>query len=180
MTTHIVLDLETLGTNRNAPILSIGMVVIKDLTITDKFRANIDAVEQEELFGRVADEDTKAWWRTLMNADDGRAAWNAAVSCPTAVKSALKAINKLFDDIGEFQLWGNANTFDNEILRSLFEAAGFPAWSYRKDRDFRTLKELYKEKVPEPEFIGVRHVALDDALHEAGYLIKILKYIEAH
>ena len=180
MTTHIVLDLETLSIERNAIVLSVGMVIIKHLGIVDKFRINIDAVEQEELYGRVSDEQTKAWWRSMMNTPEGRDAWNAAVSRPTAVKPALKAINEVFADVGAFKLWGNANTFDNEILRSLFEVAGFPAWNFRNDRDFRTLKDLYKEKVPEPEFQGIRHVAVDDALHEANWLIQILKYIEAH
>ena len=179
-TNHIVLDLETLGTNRNAPILSIGLVTIKDLEIVHTEYIKVDAVEQEELFGRVSDEDTIKWWRNQLETEEGKIAWDSAVYRPSSVNSALYDVHKVLAEAEDFLLWGNANTFDNEILRSLCEAADIPAWSFRKDRDFRTLRALFKEKVPEPEFQGIRHTAIDDAMHEARYLIQILKYIEAH
>ncbi len=179
-TNHIVLDLETLGTNRNAPILSIGMVVISDLQIKAKYYTVLDVHEQEQLFGRVADADTEQWWRDKLETPEGQLAWNAATSNPESVQSGLRGVCNVFVAHESAKVWGNSNTFDNEILRSLMEAAKLHTWSFRNDRDFRTLKELYKEKVPEPEFQGIRHVAVDDALHEATWLIQILKYIEAH
>ena len=177
---HIVLDLETLGINRNAPILSIGMVVICDLKIKAKYYVVLDVAEQEQLFGRKADADTEKWWREQLETPEGQLAWNISTTAPYSVKDGLLGVCKTLSYFEDFSIWGNSNTFDNEILRSLMEAASFHTWNFRKDRDFRTLKELYKEKVPEPEFNGIRHVAVDDALHEARWLIQILKYIEAH
>ena len=179
-TNHIVLDLETLGTNRNAPILSIGMVVISDLEIKATYYVVLDVIEQEQLFGRKADAATEKWWREQLETTEGRVAWNASTNNPKSVQEALGSIPQILSFLGDFNIWGNSNTFDNEILRSLMEAANLPTWSFRKDRDFRTLRALFKEKVPEPEFQGIRHVAVDDAMHEARYLIQILKYIEAH
>ena len=179
-TNHIVLDLETLGTNRNAPILSIGLVVISDLEIKSKYHVVLDVIEQEQLFGRVADADTEKWWRERLETTEGKFAWDAALSDQESVYTGLRGICNIFATNPNHEVWGNSNTFDNEILRSLMEAVKLPTWSFRNDRCFRTLKELYKEKVPEPEFQGIRHVAVDDARHEAKWLIKILKYIEAH
>ena len=177
---HIVLDLETLGTNRNAPILSVGMVVISDLEIKTTYYVVLDVIEQEQLFGRKADADTEKWWREQLETKEGKFAWDAATDEPESVHEGLRDVCDIFAENATHEVWGNSNTFDNEILRSLMEAANLPTWSFRKDRDFRTLKELYKEKVPEPEFQGFRHVAIVDALHEADWLIQILKYIEAH
>lgn len=177
---HIVLDLETLGTNRNAPILSVGMVIISDMEIKARCYAVLDVVEQEQLFGRKADAATEKWWREQLKTTEGKIAWNSSTENPKSVQGGLGSIPRILSSLGDFNIWGNSNTFDNEILRSLMEAANLPTWSFRKDRDFRTLKELYKEKVPEPEFQGIRHVAVDDAMHEARWLIQILKYIEAH
>lgn len=177
---HIVLDLETLGTKRNAPILSIGMVVICDLQIKAKYYTVLDVYEQKQLFGRTDDEDTLQWWRDKLETPEGQLAWNAATTNLEGVQDGLRGVCNVFATYADAKVWGNSNTFDNEVLRSLLEAANMPTWYFRNDRDFRTLREQFKEKVPEPEFQGIRHVSVDDALHEATWLIQILKYIEAH
>ena len=77
-------------------------------------------------------------------------------------------------------IWGNSSSFDNEILRAAYKYCCVDApWNFREDRDFRTLRALYKEKVPEPTFIGLRHHAKDDAIHEAHWLKLILQRMQA-
>ncbi|HAH3124201.1 TPA: hypothetical protein GFY41_25200 [Escherichia coli] len=73
------------------------------------------------------------------------------------------------------QVWGNGATFDNTILRRSYERQGITCpWHYCNDRDVRTIVEQGKTidfdaKTAIP-FEGVRHNALDDALHQAKYV----------
>lgn len=178
---HIVLDLETLGTSHTAVILSVGMVFIHDDQIIDRYRINIDSSDQETLYNRTTDEDTLKWWRVQLQSDEGKLAWQMALEDAKSPTQAAMRITAMLNSCeGEPLIWGNSNTFDNEILRSFLIELKQPVWSFRRDRDFRTLKALFKEKVPEPPFLGTRHVAIDDAMNEAYHLIQILKYIKAH
>ena len=74
-----------------------------------------------------------------------------------------------------FRCGGNGATFDNAILPPSYERLDIPCpWHYSNDRDVRTIVEMGKitdfnarSVIP---FEGVRHNALDDALHRAKYV----------
>ena len=65
MTTHVMIDLETLGTTPDAVILSIGGVKFDPNgdRIFDEFIYKLDIDEQQQR-GRTTNEDTMSWWAT--------------------------------------------------------------------------------------------------------------------
>ena len=58
---HVVVDLETLSTNSNACIVSIGACLVENLEITDTFYCNVDGRTCKEA-GLHIDPDTIKWW----------------------------------------------------------------------------------------------------------------------
>jgi len=54
-------------------------------------------------------------------------------------------------------------------------------WDFRQNRCLRTLKNMRPEFMElEPEFLGVRHNALDDAMHQTKWLHSILNLLEGY
>ena len=178
---YIVLDLETLGTKPGCPILSIGAAAFDmESEEVDTFYCKLHLMYQS----MVGVSDTLRWW--MDQSEAAREAAFAEGADAQTVYAAHQMFNlwisdmKLKSGFDGVSVWGNSNSFDNEILRASYEHRGLEdPWGFRADRDFRTLRELYKEKVPEPEFIGVRHHAKDDAVHEAKWLKLILQRMKA-
>ncbi|WP_230887434.1 3'-5' exonuclease, partial [Escherichia coli] len=151
---HLMIDLETMGKNPDAPIISIGAIFFDPQTgdMGPEFSKTIDL----ETAGGVIDRDTIKWWLMLQ-------------------------LREFIDEnSGEFfvQVWGNGANFDNTILRRSYERQGIPCpWRYYNDRDVRTIVELGKAidfdartAIP---FEGERHNALDDARYQAKYVSAI-------
>lgn len=179
---YIVLDLETLGTEPGCPILSIGACAF-DLESGNEpaFYRKIHLAHQPTYKISV---DTLKWWMEQDHAAQA-AAWIEGEDAENYY-AALQLFGIWVDSVrksaGEdgITIWGNSSSFDNEILRAAYKHCGLGApWNFREDRDFRTLRALYKEKVPEPTFIGLRHHAKDDAIHEAHWLKLILQRMQA-
>lgn len=180
--TYIVLDLETLGTEPGCPILSIGACAF------DLEYGNIRIFYRKiHLAYQPTDKisvNTLKWWMEQDRAAQA-AAWNEgedAENCYAALQLFgiwVDSIKRISGEAG-ITIWGNSSSFDNEILRAAYKHCGVDApWNFREDRDFRTLRALYKEKVPEPTFIGLRHHAKDDAIHQAHWLKLILQRMQA-
>ena len=179
---HIVLDLETLGTEPGCPILSIGACAF-DLEY-DNIRIFYKKLHLAYQPIDKINVDTLKWWMEQDRAAQA-AAWiegGAAENCYAALQLFgiwVDSLKKISGGSG-ITIWGNSSSFDNEILRAAYKHCGVDApWNFREDRDFRTLRALYKEKVPEPTFIGLRHHAKDDAIHEATWLKLILQHMQA-
>ena len=179
---YIVLDLETLGTKLGCPILSIGAAAVElESEKVDTFYCKLHLMYQS-MAG--LSESTMLWWM-----GQSEAAREAAFT-EGADAQTVYAAHQMFDlwisdmkrksGFDGISVWGNSSSFDNEILRASYERHGLEdPWGFRADRDFRTLRALYKEKVPEPEFIGIRHHAKYDAMHEAKWLKLILQRMKA-
>lgn len=181
---HIVLDLETMGTKQDAAIIEIGMVIFNHTgldgtaNVLEQWSGAI-RLESSMKYGGTADAGTIEWW---MHTDQTEARDNWLASPRHGIHVALKAVAARILNYSAINprplIWGNGVNFDNAILKSAYERLDVTVpWSYRQDADFRTLKLLYKDVVPEPAFVGTPHVALDDARHEAVWLSMILRYI---
>jgi hypothetical protein len=90
-------------------------------------------------------------------------------------------INEVLDGFAEWLadwdvidgVWGNGATFDNVLLTETYlRARRDRPWSYRADRCFRTAKAMSPHVEP-PEFEGIEHHALHDAIWQAQFQIKI-------
>lgn len=171
---HLMIDLETMGTNTNAPIVVIGAVFFDPQTgeIGPVFYIVISLTDAMNT-GAVPDGGTIEWW--LKQSSEARSAILVdQVKLIDALIQFREFINEHSDE--KFvQVWGNGATFDNNILRTSYERLNIPCpWRYYNDRDVRTIVELGKTLgfdartvIP---FEGVRHNALDDARHQAKYV----------
>ncbi|EOW3015789.1 3'-5' exoribonuclease [Escherichia coli] len=171
---HLMIDLETMGKNPDAPIISIGAIFFDPQTgdMGPEFSKTIDL----DTAGGVIDRDTIKWWLK-----QSREAQSALLTDEIPLDDALLQLREFIDEnSGEFfvQVWGNGANFDNVILRRSYERQGIPCpWRYCNDRDVRTIVELGKAidfdartAIP---FEGERHNALDDARHQAKYVSAI-------
>ncbi len=171
---HLMIDLETMGTNTNAPIVVIGAVFFDPQTgeIGPVFYIVISLTDAMNT-GAVPDGGTIEWW--LKQSSEARA---AILTDQVKLKDALSRFREFINEYSDekfVQVWGNGATFDNAILRTSYERLDTPCpWRYHNDRDVRTIVELGKTidfdartVIP---FEGVRHNALDDARHQAKYV----------
>ena len=167
---HCMIDLETLGTAANAPVIAIGAVFFDPNTGTlgDTFDAAID-VEDAMRYG-VMSGSTFKWW--LGQSDAAR----------QKVVRGRERAEDVFSRFGSFavkhgdnvQPWGNGASFDIAILDHAFpRILNKPApWKFWNVRDVRTVKELatgivrFDDKMKQ----GVAHTALDDAVHQAKWV----------
>ncbi|BCM41298.1 exonuclease [Escherichia coli] len=171
---HLMIDLETMGINPDAPIISIGAIFFDPQTgdMGPEFSKTIDL----DTAGGVIDRDVIKWWLK-----QSREAQSAIMTDEIPLDDALLQLREFIDEnSGEFfvQVWGNGANFDNVILRRSYERQGIPCpWRYCNDRDVRTIVELGKAidfdartAIP---FEGERHNALDDARYQAKYVSAI-------
>ncbi|ELM5128415.1 3'-5' exoribonuclease, partial [Escherichia coli] len=166
---HLMIDLETMGTNTNAPIVVIGAVFFDPQTgeIGPVFYIVVSLTDAMNT-GAVPDGGTIEWW--LKQSSEARA---AILTDQVKLRDALSRFREFINEYSDekfVQVWGNGATFDNAILRTSYERLDIPCpWRYHNDRDVRTIVELGKTidfdartVIP---FEGVRHNALDDARH---------------
>ncbi|EPE8878549.1 3'-5' exoribonuclease domain-containing protein [Escherichia coli] len=165
---HLMIDLETMGKNPDAPIISLGAIFFDPQTgeMGPEFSKTIDL----DTAGGVIDRDVIKWWLK-----QSREAQSAIMTDEIPLDDALLQLREFIDEnSGEFfvQVWGNGANFDNVILRRSYERQGIPCpWRYCNDRDVRTIVELgnsigFDVRMTIP-FEGVPHNALDDARHQA-------------
>ena len=168
---HMMINLETMGKNPDAPLISIGAIFFDPQTgdMGPEFSKTIDM----DTAGGVIDRGTIKWWLK-----QSREAQSAILTDEIPLDDALLQLREFIDEnSGEFfvQVWGNGANFDNTILRRSYERQGIPCpWRYYNDRDVRTIVELGKAidfdartAIP---FEGERHNALDDARYQAKYV----------
>lgn len=168
MDNHIVFDLETLSTHKNACIVSIGAVKISKLDITDYFKVNIDAASSKS-FGLHINKQTVQWWSE--QSKEARLAWQKDP------KPLPEALDMLTDWYGtnkkKYYVWGYGANFDITLLESSYQATGKKEpWMYTNIMCLRTISNLIGEPIPRIE--GTHHDALDDAINQAKYLIKFM------
>jgi len=166
---NLMIDLETLGTSTNCPVISIGAVFFDKKELKEEFYKVLDFGKQITE-GRVVDWGTMKWWMFQDN----------------KAKKVFKDINAdTKTALGEFALfckmykpkpWGNGATFDITIIESLLKFYGVKVpWKFKNVRDYRTFCQLFSKEI---EREGTYHNALDDAKHQARNVIANLKDTE--
>ncbi|EES5071068.1 exonuclease [Escherichia coli] len=171
---HLMIDLETMGKNPDAPIASIGAVFFDPQTGEQgpEFSKIIDM----GTCGGTVDISTIEWWLK-----QSREAQSAILTDEIPLDDALLQLREFIDEnSGEFfvQVWGNGANFDNVILRRSYERQEIPCpWRYTNDRDVRTIVALGLVMDFDARsvitFEGERHNALHDARYQAKYVSAI-------
>jgi exodeoxyribonuclease VIII len=174
-TVHVMLDLETMGTKANAPIVAIGAVKFTrdGLIPADKggeFYKTVDLQSAVDA-GASIDPATVIWW--MKQSDAARSPLTRQADLP--ITDAMVEFEKWLGDDGLLAgVWGNGSAFDNTIYRESYARSrlGRDPWPFWLDRCYRTVKNLSFAK-PMSKFTGVQHVAVDDARHQAEHLLFI-------
>ena len=165
---HIMIDLETMGTRPDAPIISIGAVAFDANGPLDSFYAGVNLGSSVNSGAKI-DASTVLWW--MQQSDEARAAL-VPKDDDYSLVGALTALSNWVTWDTVAGVWGNGASVDNVILRESYYRTTVPCpWPFWKDRCYRTIKGMH----PGVELVrnGTHHNALDDARTQALHLMAI-------
>ena len=171
---EIMLDLETMSTETDAAIVSIGAVVMdfKKGIVGEKFYTAVDLQSSLKSGGHIS-AFTVNWW--LQQSESAR---QALLKDPKTISLALEGFTFWAYKHGpreKIRIWGKGAAFDNVVLRSAYKRMNYEEpWKFRNDMCYRTEEALNKD-IPLPGREGTAHNALDDAIFQAVHLIEIMK-----
>jgi len=181
MTTHAMIDIETLGTSTDSVVLTIGGVKFdpndESRGTWDEFYYSLDIAEQlEEVEGRHAREvcdKTIEWWAKT-NANMLLEELDNPERTP--VIDVLKALNTW--QVGTKFIWAQGPQFDMPILENLFRGYyhHIPWTGFWRIRDSRTLLGLM-EVDPRKSIDFAAHNAMEDCKVQAMGVQRTLKHL---
>lgn len=167
MTTHAMVDIETLGTRPDCVVLTVGGVKFNpfnDSAPYDKFLVRLD-VDEQIAQGRKVDEKTLEWWSRQDPAIQEEA---FSEHDRMGIAEFCKKFNKWL--VGVDIKWAQGPRFDYGILEHLFEQFGHHKnWMYWQEADSRTVYNLMPRD-PRKDAAGNQtdhHSALADAIVQA-------------
>lgn len=172
-TTHIMIDIETLGTRPGAIVISAAFVRCVDEA---HMVLNLNIPEQQAL-GLEIDPATHRWWGDQEAACPG--IWARVTENPQSLSVALPYIAQWLAWAGgaDWQIWCHGATFDCPLLDELYRRAGIPSpWQYWQVRDTRTAYDLAGVN-PKDFAVPSPHVALNDALGQSRALVAALRIL---
>jgi len=188
---HIMVDLETLGTNPYAAILSIGALYFDPQTpgvFRDSFEVMVDQ-ESCVKAGLRIEASTNMWWWSPDLAE-ARQRWldTLKFDLPLALTGFSQWLDLISEDKdgdpehphSDVRIWGNGANFDNVLLACAYKVANIQVpWDRWNDRCFRTIKNLGNTHDLRPKggsllVDGVKHTALYDCFHQAAWMQNIV------
>jgi exodeoxyribonuclease VIII len=166
VTEHLMLDFETLGQNPDAAVVSLGAVIFDKEKIIDEalWVFNLNG----QLSGRrTASGDTIAWW--MKQEQKARSVFEKANTEGLLLRDFVPQFQKFIDG-RDIRVWGNGATFDVSIAEHILRQQGAEMpWKFWNIRCYRTMKACFEIDKP---FVGTKHDALDDALHQTKCLME--------
>jgi DNA polymerase III epsilon subunit-like protein len=168
---HLMLDIETMGTESFSSIVSIGAVEFDPETgeTGKEFYANIDLQSCLDC-GLTVSASTINWW--LKQSEQARKdlTKGKVLSLAAALLEFANFCNK------DYEIWGNSARFDCGILQNAYTKLNLSLpWDYRKERCVRTLVSFRPEIKQNFVFKGTAHNALADCYHQIGYCSEIYR-----
>ena len=171
MTTHLMIDSETLGTRPGAIVTSVALVRFHDEAHCS---FNLSIPDQQAL-GLEVDPAIEAWW-----AQQDPVARQLALANPLPLASALPYLSQWITwaaDGQDWQIWCHGATFDCPLLSEVYRRAGIPCpWQFWQVRDTRTLYDLALIN-PKDYAVPPPHVALNDAIGQTRAAVAAMKIL---
>lgn len=172
--TRVMVDIESLGTEPGAAILSVGAVTFDvDGVDEDAGFYGEASLQSNEDAGLTFDADTIEWW--FGQSDEAK----TVLTGGDDLADVLEEFAAWFDDVGADEVWANSPSFDCRLLGAAFDAVDVDVpWAYYEERDFRTLKNLpdVGDTFPVNDD-AVEHDAFDDAVVQARAASSILSSV---
>lgn len=170
---HLMIDIETLGTNSDAPVLSIGAAFFDPDTSEVKAAFHEKIEFESACEGRELCPHTVKWWLEQSKEAQDALMKGKRLKQADALASFVFWIVAHSGEMEKIRPWGNGATFDISILESLLLANDIKVpWKYYNVRDVRTIVDCAKPLIKRDSipFEGVKHDALADALHQVKYV----------
>ena len=174
---NIALDLETLSTREDAAIIQIGACIptfdrkYVPLGLSCEFETTIrfeDCIDPKYNFH--LDPNIMEWWEK-QNPKVRAYVFSGQNTYPDAFHQFKFWIDSIKSGGADVAIWGNGSDFDNKLLSYSLDSLGFHGvWSFRNNRDLRTLKAMHPVDIAEDPIHEVKHTAIGDARYEARLL----------
>lgn len=161
-----MIDIETMGRESGAAILSIGAVIFDITGPLHRFYTVID-LQDSQRQGFSMCPETLVWW--MGQSSDARAVFS---DNGVTVESALVQLRE-FLPVGDFEIWCQGASFDFPILAHAYRRLGMRTpWHYWRERCLRTV--IYTQNYDEGTFrLYAAHQALCDAEQQVTRLLEI-------
>ncbi|MBY0237899.1 MAG: 3'-5' exoribonuclease [Burkholderiaceae bacterium] len=171
----VMIDLETMGTRPDAPIIAIGAVAfdIDKGVLGERFYTTVDLASSVSQGARI-DPGTVMWW--LKQGDEARAALQDGSQAPVniALQNLTLWLRTNCAPTNKLRPWGNGANFDPVILEEHYRKADLDVpWKFWNIRCCRTLAALRPDIKRQNN--GTMHNALDDAIAQAEQIIAIFQ-----
>ncbi len=180
---HVMLDLETLGTGDGAAIVQIGAVRFDpwagDGLVSAPAAAFCESIRLDSVGLGTIDGPTVAWWLGQEREAQDSVLLNEN---RTTMVAALDRFDHWIREESVEFVWADSPNFDLRLLRQAFGRQGMPwPFTHRQERCHRTLKWQGRELLglKEPERTGTKHHALVDAYHQAQVAVRILREMKS-
>jgi hypothetical protein len=182
MKTMAMLDIETLGLEPSAVVLSVGAVLFTDEAMRNSLEPGLDFnktffvvpdIGLQIANGRTINQDTLKFWQKANQ--KSIADWAGADSkYKTWPHAACYRLHDFIKENGVVELWVNGLDFDVPILKSLFEQASCK-WPlpYNAVRDARTIYNVCPKQINAKPNDLKDHTAINDC---KGQIIKLWEY----
>lgn len=178
---RLVVDIETLGVNPHAPVLSIGIALLRDdYTIRSnevlEFGIDLKAYEHSDSVF-IADQSTLDWW----DKQEGSKAYKQAFSGQLSIETACQSVREFYIKHKCREIWANHPHFDIVILEHLFQQCKVETpWRYYEVYDVATLVKPFLTDNKKKEFKTglVEHIGYHDAWYEAKCLQWLLPQLQ--
>lgn len=178
--THVMVDIETLGTRPGSVIHEIGAVVFEpeqpdEECLREIFEVYISPMDCEQR-GLTSDKDTVNWWL------DRGGIYPA--SFRLGLDDGLRLFSLWFRQVmlkrpgTEPLVWAKGPSFDLILLEHAYRVVDKePPWTFRAHRDVRTILDL--GEVPESCRVGQAHAARADACTQARQVTHVLQSLHS-
>lgn len=170
--TDLSIDIESMGTKPGSAVVGIGACFFDTTSgqIGTKFYRAVNLPTCMGV-GLTMDAGTVMWW--MQQSDEAR---NAICFSTYTIQQALADLTVFINETATrdtVRPWARGPSFDCALLTHAYKACGIELpWFYWNERCHRTLTAR-NPSVAEPERQGEHHNALDDAVHQANWLIAI-------
>lgn len=163
---HVMIDIETLGTQPNSVIVSIGAVKF-DFESGQTYEEFYTPISLESCveWGMNIDVNTLLWWFS-QSEESKKVFFEKSLPIP-------QALSDLADFIpSDCVIWANSPSFDITILESAYRTIGYQTmpWSHRNIMDVRTVVALNPDIKKSFVYEGAAHNALADCYNQIKYL----------
>lgn len=175
---NVMIDIETFGTTSFSSVVSIAAVQfdIERGWYGQEFYTEISP-ESCLAMGLHEDEETIDWWQ---HTNPGELYNIRKRGIP--LELAIVHFDSWFrsrNDVALVKVWGNSNRFDLGLIENIYTVGGASIpWSFKNERDVRTLVSFAPEIKDEEPAVGMAHNALDDCKFQINYCAKIYRKIK--